>query len=192
MVPGRRLQLCCVVGISVGLHLEKCNCFTLSGAGSWTLTLLRRHLGLPSTWTPLQGLRVRYLLHTQPCILLYHPTALLLLGDVPLLLGIPVPFPWDPASVETLTLGQPPDGSPEGPRVLPAAAAPPRTLPASSQLAAPSLSHSPPEALNSSHLPLLSLTSLKLIILPAIPLSLLNSNFLLSLGANQQRVMVKW
>ena len=135
---------------------------------------------------------VRHLLHTQPCIPLYRPTALLLLGDIPLLLGIPVLFPWDPASVETLTLGQPPDGSPERPRVLPATAAPPCTLPTSCQPAAPSLSHSLPEALNSSHLPLLSLTALKLIILPAIPLSLLNSNFLLSLGANQQSVMVQW
>ena len=172
--------------------MEKCNCFTLSGAGNWTLTLVRRHLGLPSTCTPLQGLRGKA---PTPYLALHLPLSHYctpLLGDVPLLLGIPVPFPWDPALVETLTLEQPPDGSPERPRVLPAMAAPPCTLPAFSPPAAPSLSHSPPEALNSSHLPLLSLTSMKLIILPAIPLSLLNSNFLLSLGANQQSVMVKW
>lgn len=51
--------------------------------------------------------------------------------------------------------------------------------------AAPSLSHNPPSSLLLL-LPTPSLASLKLIILLAIPLSPLNSNFLLSPGANQQ------
>lgn len=96
----------------------------------------------------------------------------------------PVLFPWDPAAHRSSNPG------PRSPEecVLPAIALPSQSC-CSAQ---PSLSHCPPRPFSPPSSPTPFINFIEVNNPAAIPLSPLNSNFLLSQGADQQSALVKW